>query len=72
MAEESKSDKFKRISGRRVDELVKKIKLVGNLSNRGSYEYDDADVERMFSRLQQVLDDAKERFNKPRRKRKED
>lgn len=71
MAEESKSDKFKRISGRRVDELVKKIKLVGNLSNRGSYEYDDADVERMFSRLQQVLDDAKERFNKPRRKRKD-
>lgn len=71
MAEESKKEKFDRISGRRVDELVKKIKLVGNLSNRGSYEYEDADVERMFGRLQQVLDDAKERFNKPRRKRKD-
>lgn len=71
MAEESKSDKFKRISGRRVDELVKKIKLVGNLSNRGSYDYEDSDVGEIFGKLQQALDDAKERFNKPRRKRKD-
>ena len=64
MAEaESKHDKFKRLATQRVTNAIKKIELIGNLSSSG-YEYAPEEIEKIFTSLQQTLDNTKGRFSK--------
>ena len=68
MAEqENKHDKFKRLASKRVNDLMKKIKNIGNLSS-ANYEYSDEEVEKIFLSLQEALDNAKAKFQKGKAK----
>ena len=60
--EESKRDKFKRLANRRVNNALKHIKMVGNLSDHSRYEYSDEDVEKIFKFIDQSVDEAKAKF----------
>ena len=62
-AEETKAEKFKRLSAQRVQKATKYIQALGNLSNRSSYDYTTEDVEKVFGYLQKQLDDAKAKFS---------
>ena len=62
---ESKIDRFRRVAEARVNKIIKMIRLLGNCSETGVYEYTDAQVEYIFSALQSELDKAKRRFRKP-------
>jgi hypothetical protein len=57
-----KRENFVRLAEARVNRALREIRLIGNLSNRGAYEYADADVRQMFKALQRELDAAKARF----------
>lgn len=59
---ESKSDKFKRLATKRVNNALKTIELVGKLSSP-AYQYSEEEVEKIFSTLQQTLDKAKASFS---------
>ena len=63
---ESKHDKFKRLANQRVTNAIKKIELIGNLSSSG-YEYTAEEIEKIFSALQQILDNTKGRFSKSKK-----
>ena len=62
---ESKIDRFRRVAEARVNKIIKMIRLLGNCSETGVYEYTDAQVEYIFSALQSELDNAKRRFREP-------
>ena len=55
-------DKFKILAEKRVNNAIKQIRLVSNLSNKNSYSYEDNQVARIFSALQTELDTAKAKF----------
>ena len=38
------------------------IRLLSNCSNKATYEYDDADVKKIFSTLEQELKNCKNKF----------
>ncbi|CAM9256464.1 hypothetical protein [Acinetobacter pseudolwoffii] len=59
----SKREKFVELAESRVQRALKDIQLIGNLSNRNSYEYTDEDVKKIFSALQKSLNTSKLRFN---------
>jgi len=63
---ESKSDKFKRLATQRVTNAIKKIELIGNLSSSG-YEYAAEEVEKIFTSLQQTVENTKARFSKSKK-----
>jgi hypothetical protein len=63
---ESKHDKFKRLAAQRVTNALKKIELIGNLSSPG-YEYAQEEVDKIFSALQQTIDNTKAKFAKSRK-----
>ena len=67
VAGESKADKFKRLANNRVNNALKVIKNIGQLS-APAYEYTPEQVEKIFGALQAALDDAKEKFNKTKKK----
>ena len=59
---ETKSEKFERIAQRRVTELVAKIRLIGNLSDRRNYDYTDEHVRQIFDALDSEVRACKVKF----------
>lgn len=60
----NKRDKFVELAEARVNKTLKDLQLIGNLSNRSAYEFEEADIRKMFSTLQKALETAKGRFSK--------
>lgn len=48
---ESKTDRFRRVAEARVNKIIKMIRLLGNCSGTGVYEYTDTQVAYIFSSL---------------------
>jgi hypothetical protein len=60
----NRRQKFVDLAEARVNKTLKNLHLIGNLSNRSAYEYSEADIRKIFARLQQGLDAAKGRFTR--------
>ncbi|HLC31469.1 MAG TPA: hypothetical protein VJK51_02285, partial [Candidatus Nanoarchaeia archaeon] len=61
--EESKKDRFKRIATRRVNDILYKLRLLGNCANTSVYDYNDEDKRKIFSAIDEELRRAKLAFN---------
>ncbi|WP_312702452.1 hypothetical protein [Sedimentibacter sp.] len=59
---ESKHDKFLRIAEARTNKIIDMIRLLGNCSNKSTYEYNEMDVKKIFSALEQELRSCKSKF----------
>ena len=61
-ARESKLQRFERLAQKRVTEALRRLRLVGNLSNRANYEYSDRHIEQIIDALEAELKQLKTRF----------
>lgn len=59
---EKAREKFVRLAEKRVNSVIKSIRLIGNLSNRSNYSYSDKDVEKIFNAISNEVKDCKNRF----------
>lgn len=57
-----KRDRFLRLAEKRVARAVDAIRLVGNLSDPGNYEYSADEAKRVVGALESELGDVKLRF----------
>jgi hypothetical protein len=57
-----KRNKFVKLAEARVNRAIQDIRLIGNLSNKSAYEFDDEDVKKIFRALQKAADAAKQKF----------
>jgi len=62
---EAKRQKFLRLAEERTNKILQKIRVLGNCSNRGQYEYTARDVQDIFKAIQNQLAITRERFEKP-------
>lgn len=53
---------FVRLANKRVNNALKAIELIGNLSNRSNYDYTQEDAEKIFMALNRGLKACRERF----------
>lgn len=58
----SKRDKFKELAEKRVNNALKNIQLIGNLSNTNNYDYNEEEVSKIFKTLKEELQTAEARF----------
>jgi hypothetical protein len=65
---ESRSEKFKRVATKRTNELLEKIRILGNCSNKSTYEYSDEDVIKIFKSLEKQLETMKAKFSNKKSK----
>ena len=65
---ESRSEKFKRVATKRTIELLEKIRILGNCSNKSTYEYTDEDVIKIFKSLEKQLETIKAKFSNKKSK----
>ncbi len=59
---ETKRDKFIRLAEARTNKILKMIELLGNLSNKSTYEYSEDDISRIYERINDELSLSRERF----------
>jgi len=60
--EEVKRDRFKRIAGKRVNDLLEKIRLLGNCANTGNYVYTSDEINKIFTTIYENLQDTRKKF----------
>lgn len=65
---ETREERFKRIASRRVQEILYKLRLLGNCSDRANYAYDEKQVRKIFITIEEELKRIKTLFDKPRDK----
>ena len=62
MGPDGKKAKFVELANKRVQSALDKLRLIGNLSERKYYNYDEHDVKVIFDALSSELKAAKLRF----------
>ena len=63
--------RFVRVAERRTRLVIEKLRVLGNCSNKGVYEFNSTDVDRIFSALQRELEQARRRFDERMKRRAE-
>lgn len=66
MGKPDRRERFVELAEKRVNRALKNIQLIGNLSNRSNYEYDDSDVEKIHTALRSAVKQMKARFDSNR------
>jgi hypothetical protein len=67
MATNGKADKFRSIAERRVSNILKQVRLVGNLSNHASYDYTPEQINKIFKTIRAEVDATEDRFTRTSR-----
>ena len=62
ICEETRKDRFKRIVTKRTNDIIRRIRILGNCSNRSSYDYTEQDVNKIFAAIGKELKTANARF----------
>ena len=62
MKENNRREKFIELAESRVNRAIKQLRLIGNLSNKGNYNYTSDDVNRIISALNDEIKALKSRF----------
>ena len=60
---ETKRDKFVRLAEKRMDNILKGIELMGNLSNSNNYEYTEEDLNKIIRTLKSAISDLEHTYN---------
>jgi Ca2+-binding EF-hand superfamily protein len=62
MAEETRHDRFKRVAAKRTNDILDKMRILGNCYNKSSYEYTEEEINKIFSEIDKQLKMTKAKF----------
>lgn len=57
-----KREKFIELGEKRVNNAIKQIQLIGNLSNTGNYEFNESDYQKIFRAIDSEVREMKRKF----------
>lgn len=60
----AKREKFVELAEKRTVNAIRAIRVIGKLSNRNAYDYDDADVAKIVKALNNEIESLKTRMNR--------
>lgn len=63
--EESK--RFKRLASSRTNEVLDKLRILGNCADRRTYDYTDEDIDKIFKAIDEQVKIVKAKFKKPKK-----
>jgi hypothetical protein len=60
-----KRERFKRLAVYRTNEVLKRLKILGNCANRSAYNYNEKEISKIFSEIEQKVRQIKAKFHFP-------
>lgn len=67
---ETSRERFKRLATLRTNAILKRLKVLGNCSNRSAYEYIKEDIDKIFSEIEGYAKEIRGKFHYPGQRRK--
>ena len=64
MTRETRQERFKRLATCRVNGILEKLRIFGNLSNRANYSWEMKDIKKIFKAIETRTEDTRLRFQK--------
>lgn len=68
MSEKDKHQRFIKVAEKRTNDILDKIRLLGNCSNKRTYYYEDPEVNKIFSEIDKQLKATKAKFTEGKKK----
>jgi hypothetical protein len=66
---ETRQQRFRRVAARRTNEIIDKLRILGNCANRSAYAYTDEEVNKIFAAIEKELREFKSKFARTNKKR---
>ena len=63
-ADVRKHTKFRELAEKRTNKALEAVRLIGNLSNRQAYTYEDAEVRKIVKALRDAITEVEAKFGK--------
>ena len=60
---ETPEERFKRLAILRTNAVLDKLRILGNLSNKGVYSYSEEDIDKIFSAINKQIKEVRIKFN---------
>ena len=67
-SQDQKRERFKRLGAQRTNAVLRRLKVLGNCSNRSAYNYTEEEVNKIFSEIERRLRETKAKFHFPKSK----
>lgn len=58
-----REDRFRRVASRRVQEILNQLRLLGNCSDKANYSYNEEQIKKIFSAIDEQVKVIKVKFN---------
>lgn len=62
-ANETNRDRFKRLAALRTNEVLGRLRVLGNCANRQAYEYYEDDINKIFGEIDRKVKETKGKFH---------
>ena len=62
-----KRERFKKLAVYRTNEVLKRLKVLGNCANRSAYEYTEDEINKIFSEIERKVKEIKAKFHFPKK-----
>jgi hypothetical protein len=59
---EKKNERFKRVATARTNEVLRRLKILGNCSNRLLYDYSEEEIKKIFKAIEERTKEIKTKF----------
>jgi hypothetical protein len=67
ISNQEKQTRFKRLASRRTNEVLDKLRILGNCADRRSYAYTDEEIDKIFRAIDEQAKIVKAKFKKPKK-----
>ena len=58
----NRKENFKRLAEARTNEVLRKLKILGNCANRSNYDYTEEEVDKIFGEIEKKVKEMKAKF----------
>ena len=65
---ETRKERFNRLATSRTNEIIDRIRILGNCSNKSTYEYSEAEISKIFRAIDNELRETKKKFTSTKTK----
>jgi hypothetical protein len=64
--QKTKRARFKKLATLRTNQVLYRLKVLGNCSNKSFYYYSDEDIKKIFSAIEEQVRTVKAKFKRPK------
>jgi hypothetical protein len=61
-----KKERFKKLAELRTNEVLKRLKILGNCANRSTYDYNEEEIKKIFNAIDSKIREVKAKFYYPK------